>query len=176
MPFIWWLSEREHAAIGEAPADLPDYIRSEYMSMAGRPRRGRLWIAPGVDAVDVSHLPDEAFLAIDEHWENFGGIVIRDADLRAVQCFPGAVTDVTLRRLSDPVYALPTGPHMHDGNVTSGDAIKAALLIHPWSTLAELQRLIPWAHPENVRAAVDSYLSRRVIISECREPTPPQPR
>lgn len=105
---IWWLSEREHAAIGEAPANLPDYIRSEYISMDGRPRRGRLWIAPAVERIDISHLPDEAFLAIDEHWENFGGIVIRDADLPTVECLPGIVTDLNLRRLTS--LPAPTSP------------------------------------------------------------------
>ena len=92
---IWWLSQEASELLDLIIGDLslPDYIRKEADSRFGRPGRGRLWVARGIDLQEIA-------------WDNTkplaagcyqcGGIVIRVEDVHHVACLPGFVTDTEL--------------------------------------------------------------------------------
>lgn len=99
---IWWVDQLDYEAIGpELQAEFPAYIRTEYRSRAGRPGRGRLWVAPEIEKayqcnIQVSEWPDSP---MGRRLGLCGGIVVRVKDVPRISLLPGMLTDFKLRRL-----------------------------------------------------------------------------
>lgn len=99
--YIWWLSQDECEEIGDfLDSNVPDYIRSEYLSRFGRPGRGRLWANPkiGLEEIQWNINKPASRLA-----EKRGGIVIRRADVRSIFYKPGFVTDLELNFINSEI-------------------------------------------------------------------------
>ena len=104
--WVWWLDGAALAAIeNERGRSLPpcvsrwpEWLKDELLSMAGRPRRCRLWVAPHFGDISIAWAtwglsPMGDWLeALD-----VGGIVVDGETLNDVLPLPGIVTDLQLR-------------------------------------------------------------------------------
>lgn len=97
---IWWLSPSECNAIdsdytGQLHDGAPKYLSAKFLSLRGRPGRGRLWVPDDIDVQDISWTDD----AIGRWCENCGGIVFWRKDLEHVMHYPGLITDLNMKRI-----------------------------------------------------------------------------
>jgi hypothetical protein len=78
---------------------MPTYIRNEYRSLLGRAGRGRLWVSEELSLPDDFNIswPDTTLAA--RLADDYGGIVIREEDLRMLAALPGITTDLELWRV-----------------------------------------------------------------------------
>jgi hypothetical protein len=96
---IWWLTQDDYQAIGDANPEWPEYLQREYRSRRGRPGRGRLWEADLFEPFDIEWddaKPMAAFAG------QAGGIVIRWMDAIFVRKLPGFLTDIHLNKQWGP--------------------------------------------------------------------------
>ena len=96
---IWWTSQEDCETIGDTlPETMPEYVREEYRSRLGRAGRGRLWTPDelGPDEISVDPWP-ETPLAL-RLGDDYGGIVIRIADMSHLVEMPGIITDLNARQ------------------------------------------------------------------------------
>lgn len=98
--YIWWLSQHDIDHVKDLNINIGShgYIWEQIVSMDGRPKRGRLWIADCINEI----LPEDKKNGISEDaknnmWnylsQNCGGIVIRGAEAFKVCGLPGVLTD-----------------------------------------------------------------------------------
>ena len=91
---VWWLTEEEQTQITpEEWLRVPIYIKDEFASLEGRPRRGRLWVPKDID---VEEIPWDDQHPNAEKLGRAGGIVFHDSDKEALMGLPGLVTDLKL--------------------------------------------------------------------------------
>ena len=91
---IWWLSDRDIAAIGRPSIKFPPYLHRQFVSICGRPKHGRLWcdIEIGLrNTVSATIPPTPLGRLISEH---YGGIVIESQHAHLVHHLPGILTDM----------------------------------------------------------------------------------
>lgn len=95
---IWWLNqeqcERAMEIVESEPDKLPEHLKSELDSRAGRPGRGRLWAHRSLPSVSVDPWPLTELG--DELAKDSGGIVFEPQHLELIRTFPGVITDLKL--------------------------------------------------------------------------------
>lgn len=103
---IWWLCQNDYRGIGQSSSEIretltgvPEYIVDEVSSRFGRPGRGRLWVAKGIDLREIAWPEDNPIAIAVGDEGGYGGIVFYRRDLDSVYQYPGVFTDLELRRL-----------------------------------------------------------------------------
>jgi len=100
---IWWSDQTDCEMIAamqqpEAPNVWPEYIDEQFDSRYGRPARGRLWVATGIELTGIPWKDhDPLYQAVGK---DSGGIVIRGEDVGHVAGWPGFVADEDMKPLT----------------------------------------------------------------------------
>lgn len=136
---IWWLTQQDEDAIGPAaPEDWPIWLRAEYRSLCGRPRRGRLWVSalfPGFSGIPWPdpETPLARRLGDSAGKYSAGGIVVSANVLPLLADMPGMLTDLSLHRLGLPDAAAARLAGIREAVLCNGSA--------PWPLLDVLRIL-----------------------------------
>ena len=100
---IWWTTsddvnhiQRHFGGDLVLPEMVPQYIRDEFASRAGRNARGRLWVPDLEGAPQRAGFSEEYPTALQDHCATAGGIVIRAEHVERLQHLPGIVTTLGL--------------------------------------------------------------------------------
>lgn len=96
---IWWLSPDELRCIEtrDKATWIHEWVWREVASATGRNARGRLWVAPEIQATWSAPVwPDSA---LGDHLGNCAGIVIERWMVERLVHYPGIFTDMQVRRL-----------------------------------------------------------------------------